>query len=137
MRRDGPGGRSRGEAEVELEPGVAAVRDARAFVRRALGGWECDRPTTELAALLTSELATNAVVHARSPLRVKARLARQGVVVEVGDRSAGRPTLGKGRGLECVHALSQGWGVRTTDGGKCVWSTLTCVPARAHGAAPS
>jgi anti-sigma regulatory factor (Ser/Thr protein kinase) len=78
--------------------------------------------------LLTSELATNALRHAASPLTVIVRYDGRAVRVEVGDGSPELPTSRSpglsephGRGLMLIDALSSGWGVTPTRDGKRVW----------------
>lgn len=49
---------------VRFRIGKAAVPQARAYVVRILGEWRLGQ-VSEPAALVTSELVTNAIVHAR------------------------------------------------------------------------
>lgn len=80
--------------------------------------------------LVTSELTTNAMQHARTPFSLT--LAREGhsVVLSVQDGSSGLPRLGRagtaelrGRGLALVDQLSSGWGVVVEpDTSKVVWA---------------
>jgi anti-sigma regulatory factor (Ser/Thr protein kinase) len=81
----------------------------------------------EDVTLLGSELATNAVVHARTEYEVTVLVSEDLVRVEVWDldpqlplaRSAdGRPG---GRGLPLVEALAYRWGAETRPEGKVVW----------------
>jgi len=89
--------------------------------------------TIETAALLATELAANAVVHASSlsyTVDVDIDLTR--VHVEVGDgddtfplRPLREPAdTDHGRGLRLVDALASRWGVRSADAGKVVWFEL-------------
>jgi serine/threonine-protein kinase RsbW len=90
--------------------------------------------TTSLAAddvvLITSELATNAILHSHSNGRsftVRAEAAPGYVWLEVED--LGGPWLpaqqdGRPHGLEVVAALAGDWGVRTTPGGRIVWARV-------------
>src|SRR4051812_6557412 len=59
---------------------ATSVTDARRFVRRALVGSPVDAETVEL---LTSELAANAVVHARTEFEVRVHRLPDLVRVEV------------------------------------------------------
>lgn len=72
-------------SELELQPHRANVAVARAFAvswARALGLGEC----AEVVELLVSETVTNAVVHARTPLRLRMSWNDEGIVqVEVTD----------------------------------------------------
>jgi anti-sigma regulatory factor (Ser/Thr protein kinase) len=92
-----------------------------------------DTQLVEAAALLVSELVTNAVTHAGSEVHVViGRGAAYAVLrVEVGDFSTAPPTLGgfdleamSGRGLALVEALADRWGVETHGSGKRVWFEL-------------
>jgi anti-sigma regulatory factor (Ser/Thr protein kinase) len=55
---------------VELAARPASVRGARVFTAGVLGDDGVEASVVELAVLLVSELVTNAVVHARSGVRV-------------------------------------------------------------------
>ncbi|WP_327355361.1 ATP-binding protein [Streptomyces sp. NBC_01304] len=111
-------------------------RIARTFIATVLRSQALDH-LNEAATLCTSELVTNAVVHARGPgatleLAIEATYVR----VEVRDSDDRPPVLREGydaesgRGLWLVDALSEGrWGVEPgeTGGGKAVWFELrTC-----------
>ena len=86
--------------------------------------------------LLTSEVMTNAVVHAgahRPGDEVKVSLTRtDGLVrVEVTDGHPGVPVAGDGarhnlggRGTLLLDVLSSAWGVSPTGSGKAVWFEL-------------
>jgi anti-sigma regulatory factor (Ser/Thr protein kinase) len=78
--------------------------------------------------LLTSEVVTNAILHARTPLRLTAIVEAGQVVVRVYDtlrtpprRRAYRADASTGRGMHLVEALADRWGVDETSAGKCVW----------------
>ena len=109
----------------------ASVLRIRRFVvaacREDLGAEPC-----ETAALLVSEVATNALVHAAGRIQVRVRL-RGGVLrVEVADSSPDLPaprragTLDEGgRGLTLVDVLASSWGVESDEFGKVVWFEVT------------
>lgn len=112
--------------------GVApeAVRDARGFVAKALRDWSC-HALIDVAVLLTSELVTNAILHAKTGPTVRMALNGSTLRVEVLDRGPGTPTRGSsptdalsGRGLALVEAMSDGWGVSNVAEGKAVWFEL-------------
>ena len=81
------------------------------------------------AVLLTSELVTNAVRHARTEVVVTLCDAGVGVRIEVTDDAPGTPVLGRpdvdatsGRGLSLVNHVADSWGVvRHPGDGKTVW----------------
>jgi anti-sigma regulatory factor (Ser/Thr protein kinase) len=114
-------------------PDRTAVARARRFVRQTLTGWGADDAIDD-AVLLTSELATNAVVHARTPFEVICRIAGGSVQVEVvdGDSTRVLPAPGKGddadrvsgRGLLMPIMLAAEWGVSYAAESKTVWFRL-------------
>jgi anti-sigma regulatory factor (Ser/Thr protein kinase) len=112
---------------VRLAPGATAPRSARAAVQRALAG--ADPQAVERAMLLTSELVTNAVVHAATPLRLTLAIGRQGLRVEVADLDCTPPVPVPesqsgphgGFGLHIVERLASAWGCTRHDDGKTVW----------------
>src|SRR3954469_2463800 len=65
-----------------------AAREARTEVARLLAG-RCSRSLIETATLLTSELATNAVLHGAPPVRLRAALSDALLRVEICDGSNG------------------------------------------------
>jgi hypothetical protein len=135
---------------LECQPDPGSVRTARLFVVDRLQEWGAD-DLVDQAALLTSELATNAVLHTRRPFTV--RVARSGptVRVEVADRSEEIPHLPRHlalspsdgastgdvfgvdaeagdrlfSGLGVVDAVASSWGAEPRPGeGKVVWFEL-------------
>lgn len=111
-------------------PVPLAIRAARQFVESALLAWG----ETELlddSALVASELATNAVRHARSPFRVSISRVDGIITLMVhdgSDDSAEPRRLSTdaegGRGLALVTALCPSWGTEVVPGGKIVWAQL-------------
>ena len=81
----------------------------------------------QVVRLLTSELATNAVLHARSGFRVRVRAGPDSVRVEVVNDepelllAMREPSARGGRGLRLVQELSLDWGVESTRDEKIVW----------------
>jgi anti-sigma regulatory factor (Ser/Thr protein kinase) len=121
---------------------LPASRDAgttsRAFVEPLVRSWKRE-PLEYDAALVTTELVTNAVLHARSAIALAVRPITRGVRIEVTDlcpavlpHMAPRPTdssspltLGQsGRGLQVVAELAARWGVDSTQSTKTVWAEL-------------
>ena len=116
------------EVSPEYAAAPSSVSEARRFVASALDGSGAD---VDDAALLTSELATNAVIHGQSVFTVTVELFPETVRVGVVDRSAAEPhrrrystTSGTGRGIAMVADLASAWGVENAAGGKCVWFEL-------------
>lgn len=114
-------------------PGEASsVRQARRFVRQVLAGWDLPE-YEESATLLSSELVSNAVLHARSDVELALADAPEGVLLEVTDTSALLPVLrrfsreaGTGRGLWLLEQYSARHGVDLSrpGTGKTVWALL-------------
>ncbi len=129
-------------ATAAYQPEPAAAAAARRFVRDTLRTWQVAGRSTgpgELvddAVLLTSELVTNAVVHAGTPVQVTCRLAAGAVEVVVLDRHPVQlipdPQLGEiteeertsGRGLMLPSELASSWGVTYARTAKAVWFRL-------------
>jgi GAF domain-containing protein/anti-sigma regulatory factor (Ser/Thr protein kinase) len=118
-----------GMSTLRLEPNVESTPAARHWVAAQLR----DLPTevAECAALLTSELVTNAVLHAATPLSVTLHMLSDRIRVDVADGSPVLPTLkdygadaATGRGLTLFNTLSSNWGVQEVVGGKIVWFEL-------------
>ena len=116
---------------VDLDPVPASVSVARAFVRDALADAEADAQDTAL--LLTSELVTNAILHARTPVQLGITVDDGTALVCVADRAASGDELvpqeksrsrSGGRGLALVAEMSQRWGTTWFSGGKVVWFVL-------------
>jgi anti-sigma regulatory factor (Ser/Thr protein kinase) len=83
--------------------------------------------------LMTSELVTNALEHARTPFTVTVDLTGDRVRVEIRDGETAQPVTALapsatdigGRGLLIVATLSDQWGVQPGLGGKSVWFERT------------
>ena len=109
-----------------------ALSTLRSWVRDVLGGWVLTASTVDDAVLMTSELATNAVEHARSPFDVTMTRQADAIRVAVADDSRRLPSLRDhaadaegGRGIFIVDALSSDWGAESIPGdGKVVWFAL-------------
>src|SRR5215472_9037597 len=128
-------------ASAAYQPEPTAAAAARRFVRDTLLSWgvtgEADGSDELLddAVLLTSELVTNAVVHAGTQVKVTCRLADGAVEVVVRDGQPARlvpegaedePSLERtgGRGLLLPAALASAWGVAYGRSSKAVWFRL-------------
>lgn len=105
---------------------------ARRLVSEALEVWNLSQ-VADTATLITTELVSNAIRHARGEgIRVNVmRLTEQRVRVSVLDRDCTRPQMQEpdpggeeGRGLFIVNAESVDWGVDVLPGGKQVWADL-------------
>ncbi len=108
-----------------------SVTGARHFVADSLTADGCPHATIETAKLLVSELASNAVRHARSPFEVSMSQHDHSLTISVADGSDLRPvtrevTDAGGRGLRLVEALANEWGVCPRRDGKAVYFRLPC-----------
>jgi anti-sigma regulatory factor (Ser/Thr protein kinase) len=121
----------------QFEGSRLSVGEARAFLREALHGRAPPDVEDDLVLAL-SELAANAVLHARTWFEVAVETGDR-VRIEVLDgstqvpRRAARvaPEEVAGRGLLIVEQLCDRWGVRLADDHKCVWCErdLVVLPA--------
>ena len=114
------------ERAFEADPG--AIGAARSFVTSRDG---VDGELADSLALVTSELASNAVLHARTPFVVRVGTVDGHVRVSVFDHSARLPERRPhgpdsvtGRGLAIIESLADVWGVEVVDGGKWVWAVV-------------
>lgn len=119
--------------EAEFTPDLRSPRAARRFVDDAIP----DTAPTDLAALLVSELATNAVLHARTDFVVRVITSNGKVRVEVEDANERPPSVAhtppeatSGRGLQLVQTLADAWGVEGRPDGKLVWFELAATSSR-------
>jgi sigma-B regulation protein RsbU (phosphoserine phosphatase) len=118
-------------AHAEVFPGTTAtVSDARLFVRQALGELHATGAGDD-AAMLVSELATNAVIHAHTSYTVDVVRDGATIRVRVHDGSAAIPQRRRydpgattGRGLRLVASIASTWGVELEESGKSIWFTL-------------
>ena len=115
-----------------LESQDTAVAEARHLVTAYLGGKAMPPGLLADAALATSELVTNAILHGRPPIELRLRIEGADVLIEVRDRATYQPRKLRpdeddehGRGLQIVAALSTRWGTRPTEHGKAVWCVLS------------
>jgi hypothetical protein len=106
------------------------ARAARGFALGMLEPWRGEQLAAD-TALVVTELATNAVLHARSAFSVSLTLSGGAIRISVGDTLPLRPvavnqqlTAAPGHGLGVVAAMATRWGVETVPTGKAVWAEL-------------
>jgi anti-sigma regulatory factor (Ser/Thr protein kinase) len=111
-------------------PVPVAIRSVRQFVQSTLLAWG-ETELLEDAAVVISELATNAVRHARSPFRVSISREQGTIRLMVhdgsGESAEAQPLTTDaegGRGLSLVAALCPTWGTEHVADGKIVWAEL-------------
>ncbi|MEU9397750.1 ATP-binding protein [Streptomyces sp. NPDC048324] len=125
-------------------------RTARTHVTSTCRIWHVPRQAIEGLALITSELATNAVVHAPAEeITVRLGLAPHHVWISVTDRGRPRsPVIRRtaaedaedGRGLCLVEALATRWHTTTSHSGTHVWACIALPrrsPTGEQAAAPA
>ncbi len=137
----GPGGavaERRFRFELAAHPGSPA--QARRLTRARLNGWSVCEDTCDSAALVVSELVTNAIVHTASThivcelhdgddlvrIAVRDEGCAPGAAGEPGQPhpSGPRSEEERGRGLLLVDALSHAWGAHEHGPGLLVWAEL-------------
>ncbi|MFI9238005.1 ATP-binding protein [Streptomyces cinnamoneus] len=108
---------------------IGIVRNA---LRLALGR-HGRHDLADTACLLATELVTNGVVHAKSPVTVHLSCRSRTLHVAVHDTGSGAPARRSagvddesGRGLALIDSCATAWGVAPAahGGGKAVWFTL-------------
>lgn len=111
--------------ELVLPPAVVSVGAGRRLVCEALAEWDLEA-LTDTAALLTSEVLTNCVLHARTPMVLtieRTGVATVTISVQDGSHHTPRqrrhaPDASTGRGLRLLDQLSQSWQVQPLENGK-------------------
>ncbi len=125
--RGGPAGPHR--AVFDGMPQTSTVAEARRWARAVLQAWDADEFEWELSQLLT-EVVTNAVLHARTSVRVVLQYdeASGRIRCEVSDGSPVMPRVRRhsieattGRGLRLLEQVATTWGTNRVGQGKTVW----------------
>jgi DNA-binding NarL/FixJ family response regulator len=113
--------------DSRFPPELRSAPSARRFVNEALRRWDC-ADLLDVVQLLTSEIVTNAIVHAGTALDVRVSLLTDRVRVEVHDFSPADPEQRQadvedtsGRGIALVDTLARSWGTDRRPEGKTVW----------------
>ncbi len=106
---------------LDLEGLPSSVSAARRFVRQVCEDWHLEG-AVDAVMLLTSELATNAVLHARTAFAVVVSREGSDVRVDVLDGSVVPPrarrtssTAATGRGVAMVGQLASRWGATPSE----------------------
>jgi anti-sigma regulatory factor (Ser/Thr protein kinase) len=119
------------DARLTLRGDLRSPTEARRFVARTLTPL-LGREDVETAMLVTSELVTNAALHAGTECEIELRGAPGALLIRVSDfdkqvdlkrRSFG-VEMTTGRGLRMLEVLCRRWGVEPDDRGKTVWCEL-------------
>jgi anti-sigma regulatory factor (Ser/Thr protein kinase) len=113
-------------ARLHLSAQPISARRARAFVRDRVA-----TPLLDSAELVASELVTNGLLHAQSPMTLGIVSGDGCVLIAVTDRSAQRPAVHQaslsaegGRGIALVASIARQWGVQREGSGKIVWCLI-------------
>jgi PAS domain S-box-containing protein len=116
-----------------LPPEATSAREARRLLRDALADVEHD-DAVESAEVAVSEIVTNALVHAGTPMQLRILLGRPGLRVELRDGSPHLPhrrnhsgAASTGRGLHVVGEVVDRWGAYPSGGGKVVWFEIAAL----------
>ncbi len=129
--------------ELAAHPGSPA--QARRLTRARLTGWSVCEDTCDTAALVVSELVTNAIVHTASS-HVVCELHDGDDLLRIAVRDEGcapgrprantrqRPEEEHGRGLLLVDALCRAWGAQEHGPGLLVWAELARTADAPHAA---
>lgn len=122
---------------VHVGPSPESVRRARAFAASCCSRWGL-QDQSDTVVLLVSELATNAIRHARAPVGVWLGRRSDRLVLSVQDDcrehvdATGPGELDEaGRGLVLVDALAERWGEQELADGKRVWAEVALPRSRA------
>ena len=130
-----PGAGGTRRASAHLPPDRDSAARARELVRSTFQQSGCDDDSLlERLVLMTSEVVTNAILHAKTDIDLVITVDGCQARLEVSDHSEARlapveaPALDdtSGRGLFVVTALADDWGVVDLEGGKgkTVWIQL-------------
>ena len=120
-----------------LEPRAASVKAVRSLAAQACQDWNRPKLLPDIL-LIASELAGNAVQHARTDFVVTMSRSDTRLYVAVYDGVRGFPVVTdvklaagpallaeRGRGLRLVHATAVAWGAVPAPDGKVVWAAVT------------
>lgn len=123
---------------------------ARALTRQALqdytakhlgqGDHQWVHEWVSTVQLVVTEMVTNVILHAQTPMQVVVKVAGHQALVAVSDESPKTPQLpdpitaegptqallSTGRGLLLISTLSKRWGVCQEPGRKTVWACIAC-----------
>ncbi|WP_200306645.1 SpoIIE family protein phosphatase [Streptomyces adelaidensis] len=114
--------------EIPTDP--AAVAQARKDAHAQLSAWGLE-DVDFVTELVVSELVTNAIRYAESPIQLRL-IHDRNLICEVSDASGTAPHMRRahtydegGRGLLLVAQLTAAWGTRQTTEGKTIWAEQT------------
>jgi len=115
---------------------LASVPQARALATEVCERWQVTPTVSARVQVIVTELASNAIRHAGTPLELVLRRSDMYIHIAVLDgdehpprlRGTERPHDEGGRGLLLVEAFSAAWGFNLTVDGKSTWATVRPPP---------
>jgi anti-sigma regulatory factor (Ser/Thr protein kinase) len=127
-------------AELSLPGEARSAGVARRFLATTMSGWGSIHDDAD-AALLLSELVTNAALHAKTDIVVRIELEAECLLLAVTDGSPRQPVIRHystqsttGRGLALIEALALRWGINPhADGSKTVWAEVAVASGGGRG----
>jgi anti-sigma regulatory factor (Ser/Thr protein kinase) len=119
-------------ASLHLPPEPASAARARRFIVDLCKATRMPAELCETAALLVSELVTNAVIHGKTSATIEVHRPPDTLRVSVRDDNPVLPAIGdhpkltaeSGRGMQIVSVLADAWGVEKLGSGKAIWFEL-------------
>jgi anti-sigma regulatory factor (Ser/Thr protein kinase) len=119
-------------ARIRLPSLPESASRARRFITDFCQAAKLPADMCHTAALLVSELVTNAVIHGRTSATIEVHQPPGTLRVAVRDDNPVLPPVGElpsltaesGRGLTIVSVLADNWGIEAVEGGKAVWFEL-------------
>jgi anti-sigma regulatory factor (Ser/Thr protein kinase) len=119
-------------AKMRLASVPESASRARRFITDFCSAADLPAEMCQTAALLVSELVTNAVIHGRTSATIEVHSPPGTLRVAVRDDNPVLPPVGalpelsaeSGRGLTIVSMLADRWGIEAVDSGKAVWFEL-------------
>ena len=120
--------------DLLLPPAATSAGEARRLLRDALAGVGSE-DSLDAAQVAVSEIVTNALVHAGTPMRLRILVADEHLRVELSDGSPHLPhqrdyssNAVTGRGLHVVAEIVDRWGAHPIGDGKVVWFEISDLP---------
>jgi anti-sigma regulatory factor (Ser/Thr protein kinase) len=128
-------------ATLRLPAFPESARRARKFLADFCSAAGLSEEVCHNAALLVSELVTNAVLHGRTTVTVEAHRPADTIRIAVRDEDPVLPAVGaepvldaeSGRGLLIVSTLATRWGIEAAGSGKAIWFELDVDAAAESG----
>ena len=119
------------DSRWSLTPTSRSVPTVRRSIGEVLDEWGLSA-LKDSTLLLVSEVVTNAVLHARTQIKVEMKREGAGVRISVSDGSPLPPSLRRpadtsttGRGLRLLDLLADSWSTQSSDNGKTVTFLIT------------